>query len=141
MYRRQTAAVVAILVASGMTYAETPQPDSEISWAMGYEQPEHKCARPKMKKSNEVAGKVARYERKMARFAKCVQAHQSVLIADHTRIVGAAQKPITQEQAATFAEKLKGIETTVTELGEDAKFGLDPAEVDRLMRVGNRPSI
>ncbi len=135
------ALVITVLVVSGVTVAETPQSDPDILWAMDYEQPAHNCARPKMKKSNEVAGKVARYERKMARFAKCVQAHQSVLIADHTRIVALAQNSITQEQAAKFAEKLKGIEATVTELGQDAKFGLDPAEVDRLMRVGNRPSI
>lgn len=141
MNTRRTLTILAALMTSSVAYAQTANLDPDISWVMNYEQPTHKCTRPKMKKSNEVAGKVARYERKMARFAKCVKSHQSVLIADHSRIVAVAEKPISQEQATKFAKILKDIEATVTELGQNTNFGLDPAEVDRLMRVGNRPSI
>ena len=123
------------------TAAQETLTDSEIEWAGAYQQPIHKCSRPKIKKSNEVAGKVARYQRKVARFAKCVRGHQQILMADHQRIVRIVKgTTLTQEQANDFATKLKSIEETIAELGADVDISTNPTDMDRILRIGNRPS-
>ena len=132
--------VYLLLVSTAAMAAERQDDQHRIDWVLAYTQPKHKCVRPKTKKSNEVAGKVARYQRKVARYAKCVKAHQLNLIDDHQQIVAIAKHNITQSQAKKFAEKLKNIEKTITELGNDVDVSLNPVEVDRILRIGNRPS-
>jgi hypothetical protein len=94
-----------------------------------------------MRQSNEVAGYLDRYKRKLDRYVSCVKDYQSSLIEDHQRIVAAAERGLTGDQAREFVAILKSIEATIEGLGEDVVIERDTAELERILSVGNRPSI
>jgi hypothetical protein len=115
--------------------------DPEVEWSLEYVMPESTCVKPPMRQSNEVAGYLDRYKRKLDRYVGCVKDYQSSLIEDHQRIVAAAERGLTGDQAREFVAILKSFEATIEGLGEDVVIERDTAELERILSVGNRPSI
>ncbi len=122
------------------TAAADTTPGPEVAWALSYELPAHDCKRPKLRNSNQPDA-VSKFERKTKRYVKCVVKYQTAIIEDHQKIIAAAEQGVTTEQAETLVAHLRAIEAAVVELGEDSTVTLDPLEAERLLSVGNRPSI
>lgn len=116
----------------------------DLSWALAYETPGHSCVRPKLRKSNEVAGQYEKMKRKTAQFNRCVKKFHGLLIEDHQKIVQAARTAptgFTEQQAQSLLAKVRDIEKTLEELGENLSIPHDQYEIERFFHVGNRPSI
>ncbi len=135
MFRHLT--LVLALMFANSAFADHP----EVDWALAYKVPEAECKKPNSRRSNEVAGRADRYERKLKRYIRCVKEYQTVLISDHQRIFKAAEHGINQEQALVFVDNLKQIEGTLESLGEQFVIEQDYTELQRIFVMGNRPSI
>ena len=117
---------------------------TELSWALAYETPDHSCVRPKPRKSNEVAGQYDKMKRKTAQFSRCITKFHRLLIEDHQNIVQAAQTAqteLTEHQVKILVGKVRGIEKTLEDLGENLSIPHDQYEIERFFHIGNRPSI
>jgi hypothetical protein len=126
--------------------AEMPDSDANVSrdvgWVLGYQLPDYDCVRPKLNKSNQVAGKTDRHRRKITRYASCVKLHQADLIKHHQRIVVTVEEGITKQQSEVFISKLKLIQDFIETSGAEFKLTQqDDIEISRVMRMGNRPSL
>jgi hypothetical protein len=117
------------------------QPAQDMSWVMDYEIPQHDCQEPTLRRSNQNADQISRYQRKLKRYRKCVGEYQQQLIADHQQIITIAQQSATPEQTPVVVEKLQGIQAMVVELGQSQGLEVDPLEIEQINSVGNRPSI
>jgi hypothetical protein len=118
--------------------------NGDLSWALAYETPGHSCVRPKQRKSNEVAGQYDKMKRKTAQFNRCVKEFHGQLIEDHQKIVQAARTAptgFTEQQGQSLLAKVRDIEKTLEELGENLSIPHDQYEIERFFHIGNRPSI
>ena len=120
------------------TWAETPHP--EVTWTLSYEIPDVTCVKPRLRKSNEVAGRDIRRKRRLARYLNCVKQYQTGLIKDHQRIVAAAEHGLTKDQGLAFVDVLKKIEARLESVNSDSAVSPDWLELQQLT-IGNRSSI
>ncbi|NKC00726.1 MAG: hypothetical protein GKR90_19835 [Pseudomonadales bacterium] len=128
--------MIGFLISPGVAADTHP----EVAWSLGYSVPEHKCVKPRMRKSN-TEGQTDRFQRKVARFANCVKKYQTGLIADHQRILASAEHGLTKGQAEQLVGSLKSIEQSLVSLGEDFVVEQDYSDLQRVLVMGNRSSI
>jgi hypothetical protein len=53
-----------------MAHAEDNPVHPEVQWALDYQLPEHECRMPELRNSNEVAGRIEKFEREAKRYSK-----------------------------------------------------------------------
>ena len=119
--------------------ADTVHPD--VEWSLAYQIQETECVKPRMRQSNEVAGQLERYERRLGHYMKCVEKYQAGLIQDHQRIFAAAEHGLSEQQALHFVETLKSIEAALQTLGEGLGIEHDYSDHLRVKLIGHRSSI
>ena len=119
-------------------WAETPH--AEVTWSLSYEIPDVTCVKPRLRKSNEVAGRDIRRKRRLTRYMNCVKQYQTGLIKDHQRIVAAAEHGLSKEQGLAFVDVLKKIETRLESVNSDSAVLPEWVELQQLT-IGNRSSI
>jgi phosphoenolpyruvate carboxylase len=127
------------LAGTSLAFAEALHP--EVEWSIAYHVSETDCVAPRMRQSNEVAGQLDRYKRRLNHYNKCVQKYQAQLIGDHQRIFAAAEHGLTEQQGLQFVETLKSIEASLQSLGDDVDVENDYSDLMRYYSIGHRSSI